>query len=230
MKEITIPNGVPERFINATPYALAIAAKFEPNKWKSKVLKQLRKNKIKENEATYGKDHELFGRSIASPSQIRRGIEYYEYKISDFRFEIRQVTSGNIYVIVNKFFDDKEEVKGAGGIFLQALPGADRKRVIEAEQMIQRIDSLGELFARGHSAEQVIHDAFSNLEPKFLDNSRVEFFCRCSKDRMEGYLKNLPEKEKKDMLKKGPFPVEVRCHYCNSVYLFYKDDLRMLGK
>ena len=128
------------------------------------------------------------------------------------------------------FFDDQESVKGAGGIFLQALPGADPEKVIEAEKMIQGIDSLGELFAKGHSPEKIIQDSFSSLEPKFLDNSRVEFFCRCSKDRMEGYLKALAGKEKKDMIKNGPFPVEVRCHYCNSVYHFNKDELRALGK
>ena len=128
------------------------------------------------------------------------------------------------------FFDDTEKVKGAGGIFLQALPGADRKRVIEAEKMIQCIDSLGELFAKGHSPEQIIQEAFSSLDPRFLNNSRVEFFCRCSKDRMKGYLKNLSGKEKKDYFKKGPFPVEVRCHHCNSVYHFSKNDLMELEK
>ena len=126
------------------------------------------------------------------------------------------------------FFNDKEEVKGAGGIFLQALPGADASKVIEAEKMIKGIDSLGELFAKGRSPEEIIHKEFSNLEPKFLSNSRIEFFCRCSKERMEGYLRNLQKEEKKDMMKNGPFPVEVRCHHCNSVYKFTKDDLQAL--
>jgi molecular chaperone Hsp33 len=128
------------------------------------------------------------------------------------------------------FFDDKEAVKGAGGIFLQALPGADPKKVIEAEKMIQGIGSLGELFAKGSLPETIIHEAFSTLNPQFLSNSRVEFFCRCSKDRMQGYLKNLPPKEKKDMIKNGPFPIKVRCHHCNSVYSFHEDELRALEK
>jgi len=126
------------------------------------------------------------------------------------------------------FFDEKEEVKGAGGIFLQALPGADASKVIEAEKIIQGIDSLGELYARGESPKSIIEKEFSSLKPKFLNNSRVEFFCRCSKDRMEGYLKNLDGKEKKDMAGNGPFPVEVRCHHCNSVYLFSKEDLEKI--
>lgn len=124
------------------------------------------------------------------------------------------------------FFDDKEQVKGAGGIFLQALPGADPAKVIEAEKMIQSIDSLGELFADGCTPEAVIQDAFSSLEPQFLNASRVEFFCRCSKDKMERYLGTLPSEEKMDMLENGPFPIEVRCHHCNSLYLFSKADLQ----
>ena len=124
------------------------------------------------------------------------------------------------------FFNDREEVKGAGGIFLQALPGADPSKVIEAEKMIQSIDSLGELFAKGGLPEEIIHKKFLSLEPQFLSSSRVEFFCRCSKERMEGYLKNLSKEEKNDMIQKGPFPVEVRCHHCNSVYGFTKEELQ----
>ncbi|MBU1342051.1 MAG: Hsp33 family molecular chaperone HslO [Proteobacteria bacterium] len=128
------------------------------------------------------------------------------------------------------FFDENEEVKGAGGIFLQALPGADPAKVIEAEKIIQGMDSLGESFAKGQPPETVIQNAFLRLEPKLSDNRRVEFFCRCSKDRMQGYLKNLSKEEKKDMMENGPFPVEVICHHCNSAYCFSKEDLLKLGK
>jgi molecular chaperone Hsp33 len=127
------------------------------------------------------------------------------------------------------FFDEDENVKGAGGIFLQALPGADAQKVVEAEKIIQSIDSLGELFAKGGSPEEIINNKFSSLKPQFLENSRVEFFCRCSKDKMERYLKNLPSDEKKDMAQNGPFPIEARCHHCNSVYLFDKKELLALG-
>ncbi len=127
------------------------------------------------------------------------------------------------------FFDEKETVKGAGGIFLQALPGADPVKVIEAEKMIQQMDSLGELYARGQLPEDIIQDKFSTLNPQFLNSSRVEFFCRCSHDRMMQYLKTLPVKERRDMMENGPFPLEVRCHHCNSVYVFNKDDLEALG-
>ncbi len=123
------------------------------------------------------------------------------------------------------FFDEVEEVKGAGGIFLQAMPGADPDTVIELEKQIQAVTSLGEMFAKKETPEQVIQTYFSTFEPIFLNSSRVEFFCRCSKERMAGYLKTLPGAEKKEMMENGPFPLEIRCHHCNSVYLFNRDDL-----
>ncbi len=126
------------------------------------------------------------------------------------------------------FFDENEEVKGAGGIFLQALPGADPSKLAEAEKIIQGITSLGEIFSKGKSPEEVVLTEFASLAPKLLDNSRVEFFCRCSRDRMEGFLKGLSKEERTDMAAKGPFPVEVRCHHCNSVYLFTREELTAL--
>jgi len=126
------------------------------------------------------------------------------------------------------FFDEAEEVRGAGGIFLQALPGADPAKLAEAEKIIQGIHSLGEVFSTGKTPEEVVLKEFSNFDPRILDNSRVEFFCRCSKNRMEGFLKGLSKAEREDMAAKGPFPIEVRCHHCNSLYQFGKEELTAL--
>ena len=122
------------------------------------------------------------------------------------------------------FFDDAQEVRGAGGIFLQAMPGADPAKLAEAEKIIQGIHSLGEVFSKGKTPEEVVLEEFSSLDPRILDSSRVEFFCRCSRERMEGFLKGLSQAEREDMEAKGPFPVEVRCHHCNSLYQFSKEE------
>ncbi|MBU0479840.1 MAG: Hsp33 family molecular chaperone HslO [Proteobacteria bacterium] len=126
------------------------------------------------------------------------------------------------------FFDDKEEVAGAGGIFLQAMPGVEPAKVGEAERLILMIDSLGELFARGENPEEIIRKRFADLKPKFLDNSRVEFFCRCSEEKMKSYLQSLPKEDKEDLRENGPFPMEIRCHHCNSAYRFTQEELRTL--
>jgi molecular chaperone Hsp33 len=87
---------------------------------------------------------------------------------------------------------------------------------------------LGELFAEQQTPEQVVQEKFSALNPQFLGNQRVEFFCRCSKDRMQNYLRSLPQDEKTDIIKNGPFPLETRCHHCNSAYHFNRDEIKAL--
>ena len=126
------------------------------------------------------------------------------------------------------FFDETESVSGAGGIFLQALPGADSDNVARAEALIQSLGPVGEAYAGGITPEALVQDAFAELSPRFLDNSRVEFFCRCTRDRMAGYLKGLAEADRKDIRANGPFPLEIRCHHCNSVYRFTRAELETL--
>ncbi len=125
-------------------------------------------------------------------------------------------------------FDENEQVIGAGGIFLQAMPGVDPDQVARAEEMIQSIDSLGQAFAEEKSPESVVEETFGELFPQMLENSRVEFFCRCSQDRMEGYLKGLAAEDQKDIVENGPFPLELRCHHCNSVYRFAQGAIQEL--
>ena len=123
------------------------------------------------------------------------------------------------------YFDENRQVAGAGGIFLQAMPGADPDQEADAEEIIGRQDSLGQAFAAGVSAQNFIENAFSSLNPVFLDQSRVEFFCRCSRERMQSYLKGLSPEDRADICENGPFPLEVGCHHCSSVYRFTRDAL-----
>lgn len=127
-------------------------------------------------------------------------------------------------------FDEKGEVTGAGGLYLQAMPGADDDTVAKAQTMLRNIDSLGSSFADNKEPEALVNLHFQGLNPVFLENHRVEFFCRCSEKIMKGHLAALPEKDIADILDNGPFPVELRCHNCNSVYRFTRQDIETLGK
>jgi molecular chaperone Hsp33 len=46
---------------------------------------------------------------------------------------------------------------------------------------------------------------------------------------MAGYLRSLPEVDKNDILKNGPFPLVICCHHCNSAYHFSQEDLQPLA-
>jgi molecular chaperone Hsp33 len=147
--------------------------------------------------------------------------------LAAYFLESEQIPTGlNLSVV----FDENQAVTGAGGIFLQGMPGADLQSLDIAEQILGQMDPPGQILARGKSVENVVMETFAPLSPRLLDQTRVSFFCRCSRERMQGYLKNLSPDVRADILENGPFPLEIRCHYCHSVYHFTQNTLsRVLG-
>jgi len=125
-------------------------------------------------------------------------------------------------------FNEHGVLEGAGGLFLQAMPGADDTVISHAEQIVSGLPSLGEAFANGTDAQELIMGHFEEMMPIFLGNHRVEFFCRCTEDRMRGYLSQLPAGDIDEILENGPFPLEIRCHNCNTTYGFTREDILAL--
>jgi molecular chaperone Hsp33 len=125
-------------------------------------------------------------------------------------------------------FDREGNLLGAGGLFLQALPGADEKTVEELEERLAGLPSLGEAISSGESSEHYIESTLGMFFPKFLESRRVEFFCPCSAERFAGFIGALPLKDLEDLAENGPFPLRTTCHNCNSGYEFEKDKIQAL--
>ncbi|HKK91484.1 MAG TPA: Hsp33 family molecular chaperone HslO [Desulfobacteraceae bacterium] len=125
-------------------------------------------------------------------------------------------------------FDKKGEVTGAGGLFLQAMPGADETVLADAEEKVGSIGSIGEAMAGEVAPRDLVREHFASFSPDFLKDDRVAFFCRCSRDKMQGHLASLPRKDIVDILDNGPFPVEIICHNCSSRYQFTREELETM--
>jgi molecular chaperone Hsp33 len=52
--------------------------------------------------------------------------------------------------------------------------------------------------------------------------------CHCSPDRLRQVLKMLPVDELKDIRDTGPFPLEMRCHYCNTRHHFDQEEVQRI--
>ena len=123
-------------------------------------------------------------------------------------------------------FDRQGVVSGAGGLFMQAMPNAGHDLVADLEQRVSHLPSLGERFAESHDAESLVQEAFGKHSPQFLANRRIEFMCHCSKKRLQQYLTMLPSEDIEEIRQNGPFPLELRCHHCNTVYEFSKEEIQ----
>jgi molecular chaperone Hsp33 len=122
-------------------------------------------------------------------------------------------------------FDARGEVAGAGGLFFQALPNAEDETIAAIEALVPQLPSLGAAMAEGDTAEAFVRKHFAAHTPRFIANHRVEFFCRCNQDHIRRMLQMLAQEDMRDLRDNGPFPMEIRCHHCNTAYRFTADDL-----
>ncbi|MCP4688090.1 MAG: Hsp33 family molecular chaperone HslO, partial [Desulfobacterales bacterium] len=125
-------------------------------------------------------------------------------------------------------FDRQGEVTGAGGLFLQVMPNASEENIARLEPMVLGLPSIGAAFAEGRKPEDLVRDAFKNFSPKIIGNHRIEFMCHCNADRTRSLLSMLPFDDLKDIRENGPFPLEMRCHHCNTSYQFTREDVQKI--
>jgi len=125
-------------------------------------------------------------------------------------------------------FTSDGDIAGAGGLFLQVMPGAADTVTADLEKIVYDLPSLGEVCSGRGAMERFLQTHFKPLHPVLLDKPRVAFFCPCRRASVVRILRTLPIEDLKDMCENGPFPVELRCHHCNTVYHVNRDEMQAL--
>ena len=131
-------------------------------------------------------------------------------------------------------FDRAGRVIGAGGLFVQAVPGAGGKSRLSAQtadgtdkdnDLIRRVEnaframpSVGRWFADGGDTEDVVYGLFREFAPSVVLTRDVLFDCPCSLGRFVQAVRDLPPAERADIIIHDRDPLEITCHNCGSVY------------
>ena len=142
-------------------------------------------------------------------------------------FKQSEQTPTLFYLSLN--FDKKGRIWGSGGIFIQALPGCSDAKLESLQEKSKSLRNLGEYIANGKSIKDYITEEFASFGPKHIDHSPIGFSCPCSRKAFIGYLRNLPQKEKDDILA-GSFPLVLECFNCGTKYSFEKSEVETLFK
>ena len=126
-------------------------------------------------------------------------------------------------------FDRLGRVTGAGGIFIQALPGCPDDILAKAEDLAGNLPNLGQAMADGTAIRKYIEAGFAGLDPVYEQGFPIGFSCPCSKGSFSSYLASLPDKEKEELLAKDDDTV-LECFNCSTQYRFTHDELGSLFK
>ena len=120
--------------------------------------------------------------------------------------------------------DEARGIAGAGGILLQAMPGAPDPLRIILEDRIANMPALGELFNAGLGHERIADRLFDGMPFKRLSSTDVRFHCRCSRKRMMKVIASLPEDELRAMRQENKAQT-ITCSFCNRTYTCQPTDL-----
>ena len=117
--------------------------------------------------------------------------------------------------------------KGAGGIVIQALPGASEQSICKAEEVMKNFTHISTLI-KEKSIEEIIKEYFG--ETTAIEEFTPKYNCLCSREYIEKILITMGEKELYSILEEQG-KISVNCEYCEKDYVFDKQDVdKLLGK
>ncbi len=109
---------------------------------------------------------------------------------------------------------------GAGGVIIQALPGASEEVLFMAEDVMSQLGSVSSLIET-IGAEGIIDKHFGDIH---YEKYYPEYKCLCSRDYIEQVLVSLGKNELYDIVEKEG-KITVDCQFCDKKYEFDKKDV-----
>ena len=114
---------------------------------------------------------------------------------------------------------------GAGGVIVQALPGASDNSLFLAEQIVRDCSAVSTLIEE-HGAEWIVNELF--FTNKF-EEYHPQYKCHCSREYIEKVLISLGKEQLEDIIKKEG-NIRVDCEFCDKVYEFSDQDIQRFFK
>ncbi|MBS4024392.1 MAG: Hsp33 family molecular chaperone HslO [Clostridia bacterium] len=116
----------------------------------------------------------------------------------------------------------------AGGYLVQLLPDAEEDLVKKLEGNIAETLPVSTLMQQGISVDVILAEhILKGFNPVKLIGQETEFFCQCSKEKLEKTLISLGEKELSEIISEQGC-AEITCHFCNQKQLFSREELHSL--
>ena len=123
--------------------------------------------------------------------------------------------------------DRDQSVRQAGGFILQLMPGAPDEVISRLEDNLRNVSSVTSMLEEGLSPEQILERLLQGMNPEILERRPAQFWCGCSRERVEKVLISLGRQELETMIREGQ-PADLHCHFCNREYSFSIEELKEL--
>ena len=159
------------------------------------------------------------GQTILVTSEIAEDLTYY------FANSEQVPSSVGLGVLMEK----DNTVKCAGGFIIQMMPFAEEETIVKIEENLKNVTSVTGMLDKGYTPEQILDELLGNLGVEITDMIPTQFYCNCSKERVEQAVASIGRKDIQEMIDEGK-DIEVKCHFCNTAYNYTVEDLKNIIK
>lgn len=159
------------------------------------------------------------GQTILVSGEIAEDLTYY------FANSEQVPSSVGLGVLMNH----DNTVRRAGGFIIQLMPFAKEETISRLEENLKKVTSVTELLDRGYSPEQLLGELLGDLGLEITDTVPTQFYCDCSKERVEKAVASIGRKELEEMIGDGE-DIEVKCHFCGAAYNYTIEELKEIIK
>lgn len=120
-----------------------------------------------------------------------------------------------------------QTVQAAGGYLIQLLPGADEGVVSAVERGVARLGAVSARLDGGMDPLGLLREVLGEFQLEVLETAPIEYRCYCTRERVSRALISLGKGEL-DSLIKEQGGAELTCQFCDKVYRFDEEELRLL--
>lgn len=159
------------------------------------------------------------GQTILQTGEIAEDLTYY------FATSEQVPSSVGLGVLMEK----NNTVRCAGGFIVQVMPFIEEVVLAKLEENISKIQSVTSMLDNGHTPEEMLAQVLDGLDMEITDTLPAQFYCNCSKERIEKAIISIGKKDIQEMINDGE-TIEVKCHFCNQAYSFTVEELKALLK
>ena len=159
------------------------------------------------------------GQTVLQTSEIAEDLTYY------FATSEQVPSSVGLGVLMEK----DNTVKQAGGFILQLMPFTDEAVISRLEENLKKVTSVTALLEEGYTPQMLLEKLLEDFDMEINDTIPTQFYCNCSKERVERALISIGRKDIQEMIDEGK-EIEMNCHFCNKNYTFTVEELKKILK
>jgi len=131
-------------------------------------------------------------------------------------------------VALGTMINEDNTCRVSGGMIIQLMPGHQESDIVYLENKYEILNKFSTLLTEHQDLTEILKLVFDD-NFKVLETMDVRFHCDCTKEKFSAGIATLGSEEIEKIIEEDE-QAEVICHYCNTQYLFSKEDLQNILK